>query len=1133
MKKRLFKLASIVLCLAILFTSVTVMVSAEAVYTVVGGTTGEVKNPVYEDVDTSDLASYSATTKKYLSSQQDQYFDINLCTANQNEVVSDIRENMVDRETAIDIYYKDGSTYHNDNNAFIALINNWFELTFAETENSFEGDYLRYAYGGYNSFIWTQYIEGQGIYYHHIKINLSYYTTKAEENILDAKIDEVIEDFNFSSTTTDKIKSDIIYSYITENVSYDYEHLNDYSYKYQFTAYAALINGTAVCQGYATLFYRIARECGLSTRVVVGTSRGENHAWNIVKIDDKYYYVDSTWDAGGSISYYLKGSDSFTNNHTPEPQFLSSEFISKYPISNSDYNNEVITGLREGDFEYKVNMSKAVITKYLGEDKDLVIPNTIGGYPVDRLGQHAIRYDNHIETITFSEGITGMDEEALSSCYSLKQINFPSTFSIDYEKFEDMVLGGYSTVPDFCDALETVTLADGNKKMKLVDGILYSYDMTCVIFCPAKYAKTKVVLPDTVVTVVSSAFKDCVNIEEIVMPNSVKMIGYWAFMNANSLEKADIPSGCEVIGQFAYGGTKVSSLNIPASVRLIMGGAFGANCKLKTITVDPENKYFFMYGSAFCAKSSDSDDVVMLDYATGDEATSYTIPEVITVLEQYALAHADNLKEIIVPATVKEIYAYAFESCANLEHIEFEEGIEAFPYGALLYCNNLASVILPSSMTTINETGFVGIDRDQFTIYGESGSRAQTYAEENGINFKPVSQFICTDGHNMQKQVYSNYYQYVCENCGDKSLVHWRVDIASVAYYGKTEQETYIYNGEKIEPKIKSVSNGDRELKEGVDYIIVGYLYNDGPGWGSVVIEGIGDYYGRGEIQFQIIDPLPATEMLSAALYGYNDVKIAWRQVEGADGYCVYYKKSSSSSYTYKGTTTGLSYKFADLSENTSYTFKVSAYFNDGTNKEVSYKHKTVTITTLRDLKAPSKVSLSLYGYDDVKVSWSKVSYANGYYVYYKKSTSKSYTYAGKTTGTSFNKANLYDGIKYDFKVVPYGVSGGKVILDDSYKTASIYTLKQLATPKITKYSSKSVKVYWNNINGESGYQISRSTKKSGTSIVSTVYTTTGKTKVVSATKDKGYYYKVRAFKKVGSKTVYGPWSTAKYYKFK
>jgi len=191
-------------------------------------------------------------------------------------------------------------------------------------------------------------------------------------------------------------------------------------------------------------------------------------------------------------------------------------------------------------------------------------------------------------------------------------------------------------------------------------------------------------------------------------------------------------------------------------------------------------------------------------------------------------------------------------------------------------------------------------------------------------------------------------------------------------------------------------------------------------------------------------------------------------------------------------------------------------------------------VYTGKPASATAKLRTVTGGYDDVVFSWSKVADASGYFVYYKKSTAKSYSYLTRTTGTTVTKKDLTDGAKYYFKVVPYDKVGDARYQSIEYKTATITTLKKVSTPKVVRSGSK-VKVSWSNISGESGYQISRSTKKSGTNIVSTYKTTTGKSKIIKANKGKKYYYKVRAYKsvKVGSKyyKVYGPWSYVKSYR--
>lgn len=186
----------------------------------------------------------------------------------------------------------------------------------------------------------------------------------------------------------------------------------------------------------------------------------------------------------------------------------------------------------------------------------------------------------------------------------------------------------------------------------------------------------------------------------------------------------------------------------------------------------------------------------------------------------------------------------------------------------------------------------------------------------------------------------------------------------------------------------------------------------------------------------------------------------------------------------------------------------------------------------------PAKVTATLTtkysktgGYNDVKITWSKVSNADGYTVYYNKASSYKQIKLGDYKGTTAYKKDLAAGTKYNIEVHPYVIdSDGNKSYCPIYNTTTVTTLKKVATPKVTKSGTK-VKVSWTNIAGETGYQISKSAKKSGTNIVATYKTTTGKSKILSATKGKTYYYKVRAYKTVGSTKIYGPWSAVKAFK--
>ncbi|MBR3788175.1 MAG: hypothetical protein IKJ85_07255 [Firmicutes bacterium] len=181
--------------------------------------------------------------------------------------------------------------------------------------------------------------------------------------------------------------------------------------------------------------------------------------------------------------------------------------------------------------------------------------------------------------------------------------------------------------------------------------------------------------------------------------------------------------------------------------------------------------------------------------------------------------------------------------------------------------------------------------------------------------------------------------------------------------------------------------------------------------------------------------------------------------------------------------------------------------------------------------KAPSTASAVLYGHDDIKVSWSKCIGASGYAVYYKKSTSSKYVLLKRTTSRYVKKANLTDNVKYNFKIVPYYKSGNTRYGALSSKVVSATTLKQLKQPSMVRTSDGRVSLTWQSISTASGYQVYWSAKKKGTYKKLCDYSSKYVGMSFSVGKGKTYYYKTRAYKKVGKTKIYGPWSTPKAFK--
>ncbi|MBQ2661463.1 MAG: hypothetical protein IJF80_02265 [Clostridia bacterium] len=160
----------------------------------------------------------------------------------------------------------------------------------------------------------------------------TYKTTRGQEDAVDVKVDELVASLKLNSMN-DYQKINTVYSYLCENIKYDYTSTSDLKY----TAYAALINKTSVCQGYATLAYRLLLEVGVDTRLISGYSKGERHAWNIVNLHGLYYNIDATWDSNGNRRDYFLKSESDFANHDRNEEFMTAEFNEKYPMAAKSY----------------------------------------------------------------------------------------------------------------------------------------------------------------------------------------------------------------------------------------------------------------------------------------------------------------------------------------------------------------------------------------------------------------------------------------------------------------------------------------------------------------------------------------------------------------------------------------------------------------------------------------------------------------------------------------------------------------------------------------------------------------------------------------------------------------------------
>lgn len=276
------------------------------------------------------------------------------------------------------------------------------------------------------------------------------------------------------------------------------------------------------------------------------------------------------------------------------------------------------------------------------------------------------------------------------------------------------------------------------------------------------------------------------------------------------------------------------------------------------------------------------------------------------------------------------------------------------------------------------------------------------------------------------------------------------------------------------------------------------------------------------------VQPTVGAVSIRSAKPSYNAITITWTKSANAQKYAIYRSKKKASGYKLIKTINSaktLSYKDPKLTLGKTYYYKIRAY-----NEDV-YKQSAVKSARVQPAQI-STCTVKSQDYRTIKISWNKVSGSNGYYLY--QSTKKNGSYKKvktlkKGSLTSCKITGLTSGKTYYYKVCAYRTAHGKKYCGSKSSAFAGKALPKKATITKANHSSGKVNLAWKTVSGASGYQVYRSTSKSsGFSAVKTTSKATRTWKNSGLSRGKTYYYKVRAFRTVKGKKIYGSFSSVK-----
>ena len=393
------------------------------------------------------------------------------------------------------------------------------------------------------------------------------------------------------------------------------------------------------------------------------------------------------------------------------------------------------------------------------------------GDGVLRIGEWVFNDDVNLTQVNLSKNLTYMGSRAFGECKNLTSIEIPKSLE------EAGIESGWGGPFGGCSKLENVTFEEGTQK--IATGLFYGCD-----------GLRKITIPDTVVRIESAAFEECENLESIDIPDSVTEIGDYAFINCNSLISADIPdksagnlgqylfSGCgslssvklpktqdKITTNMFYGCSDLTEISLPETIERIEGSAF-ENAGLMTVELPEAVTY--VGGSAYKGNES-LEKVTVLDSPAelGERVfqgcvllNDVSLGKQLKSLGRYAFYGCDALVSVEVPDSATSIGDYCFAESDKLSEVKLGTGITAIPSYAFNLCPTLKSIVLPYRVAKINANAFtnciqlteITIPREtteiadnvfsypsKMTIYGVTGTYAETYAKAKGIKFEAIN----------------------------------------------------------------------------------------------------------------------------------------------------------------------------------------------------------------------------------------------------------------------------------------------------------------------------------------------------------------------------------------------------------
>ena len=724
------------------------------------------------------------------------------------------------------------------------------------------------------------------------------------------------------------------------------------------------------------------------------------------------------------------------------------------------------------------------IAKYIGNDKEYVIPSEINGKIVTQIRMYAFADSTSLTSVTIPDSVTRIGYSAFFGCTALKTITVPESvkniaeyafgYYRDEETFEDVKVDGfkinyvknteghrYALESGFTDEsfIATEELSDGTLILKKFIGKDKEYTI------PSQIGGKEVT------QIGGGAFENCVSLEKITIPDSVTTINYQAF------------SGC----------TSLKSVNMTDSVYDISYEAF-YNCPaLKTVTLSASILFVGDYAFGYYKGENEGE-----EYIKSDDFKIICYKD--TPGEAYAVDNGFEYTSLrIVPSAVKSLSVTAKSSDSLL--LEWSKSSNAHGYIVEQYKGGQWTEIarIYDSMS-YNVTGLNAATTYTFRV------RAY-YHDADNVVYGEYSRIAA-------RTELDNVKGFVSSAASSSAIaLGWERNVNADGYV--IEQ----YKGGKWSEIARTKNNTTLRftVKGLADYTAYSFRIKS-----YKTVSGVTVYSEYTNTKAKT--DLGNVAEFTAAAAGTTAVKLDWSRNTKATAYVIeQYKGGQWTEIARTKNNYTLTFTVKGLAEGTSYSFRVkSVRTADGATEESVYKNAKATtlLSTVKGGKVTAADSSQL------TLEWNRNVNASGYVIEQYKGGQWTEIARTKNNYTlTFTVKGLKGDTTYSFRMRSYKNIGSDTLYSDYVRIVGTTGLASVAGFKGTAVSQTSVKLSWSKNANAEGYVIEQYKGGKWTEITTTKSLTAT---VNGLAKGTAYSFRIKAYRTVDGAKEFSAYVTAK-----